>query len=97
MPTCFLFFNLDRRSRAYGNLGMANAQKTAIITSASQGIGKLVESILEVWLIESPRRVCSYSQREAGAKVMTVERFAPDPDTESRHWVRHDQAFAIVY
>jgi AraC family transcriptional regulator len=27
---------------------------------------------------------------------MRVERFSPDPDTEPRHWVRHDQAFAMM-
>jgi AraC family transcriptional regulator len=27
---------------------------------------------------------------------MRVERFPPDPDTERRHWVRHDQAFAMM-
>jgi AraC family transcriptional regulator len=27
---------------------------------------------------------------------MKVELFAPDPDTEPRHWVRHDQAFAMM-
>jgi AraC family transcriptional regulator len=27
---------------------------------------------------------------------MKVERFSPDPDTEPRHWVRHDQAFAMM-
>jgi AraC family transcriptional regulator len=27
---------------------------------------------------------------------MKVERFAPDPDTEPRHWLRHDQAFAMM-
>jgi len=27
---------------------------------------------------------------------MRVERFCPDPDTEPRHWVRHDQAFAMM-
>jgi AraC family transcriptional regulator len=27
---------------------------------------------------------------------MIVERFSPDPDTEPRHWVRHDQAFAMM-
>jgi AraC family transcriptional regulator len=27
---------------------------------------------------------------------MRVERFPPDPDTEPRHWVRHDQAFAMM-
>ena len=27
---------------------------------------------------------------------MKVERFAPDPETEPRHWVRHDQAFAMM-
>jgi AraC family transcriptional regulator len=27
---------------------------------------------------------------------MKVERFPPDPDTEPRHWVRHDQAFAMM-
>jgi AraC family transcriptional regulator len=27
---------------------------------------------------------------------MKVERFSPDPDTQPRHWVRHDQAFAMM-
>ena len=27
---------------------------------------------------------------------MKVERFSPDPDTKPRHWVRHDQAFAMM-
>ena len=27
---------------------------------------------------------------------MRVERFAPDPETEPRHWLRHDQAFAMM-
>jgi AraC family transcriptional regulator len=27
---------------------------------------------------------------------MRVELFPPDSDTEPRHWVRHDQAFAMV-
>ena len=27
---------------------------------------------------------------------MIVERFSPDPETEPRHWVRHDQAFAMM-
>ena len=27
---------------------------------------------------------------------MRVELFPPDPDTETRHWVRHDQAFAMM-
>ena len=27
---------------------------------------------------------------------MKVARFAPDPETEPRHWVRHDQAFAMM-
>jgi AraC family transcriptional regulator len=27
---------------------------------------------------------------------MKVEGFSPDPDTEPRHWVRHDQAFAMM-
>jgi AraC family transcriptional regulator len=27
---------------------------------------------------------------------MKVELFPPDPDTEPRHWVRHDQAFAMM-
>jgi AraC family transcriptional regulator len=27
---------------------------------------------------------------------MKVERFTPDPETEPRHWVRHDQAFAMM-
>src|SRR3984957_12423009 len=27
---------------------------------------------------------------------MKVERFSPDPETEPRHWVRHDHAFAMM-
>jgi AraC family transcriptional regulator len=27
---------------------------------------------------------------------MRLELFPPDPDTEPRHWVRHDQAFAMM-
>jgi AraC family transcriptional regulator len=27
---------------------------------------------------------------------MKVERFSPDPETVPRHWVRHDQAFAMM-
>jgi AraC family transcriptional regulator len=27
---------------------------------------------------------------------MRLELFSPDPDTEPRHWVRHDQAFAMM-
>ena len=27
---------------------------------------------------------------------MKVERFSPDPETEPRHWMRHDQAFAMM-
>src|ERR1700691_4257900 len=27
---------------------------------------------------------------------MKLERFSPDPETEPRHWVRHDQAFAMM-
>jgi AraC family transcriptional regulator len=27
---------------------------------------------------------------------MKIELFPPDPDTEPRHWVRHDQAFAMM-
>jgi AraC family transcriptional regulator len=27
---------------------------------------------------------------------MKIERVSPDPDTEPRHWVRHDQAFAMM-
>jgi len=27
---------------------------------------------------------------------MKIERFSPDPETEPRHWVRHDQAFAMI-
>jgi AraC family transcriptional regulator len=27
---------------------------------------------------------------------MIVERFSPEPETEPRHWVRHDQAFAMM-
>src|SRR5580693_1609609 len=32
----------------------------------------------------------------AWSKTMKVERFSPDPETEPRHWVRHDQAFAMM-
>src|SRR5438876_6509156 len=31
-----------------------------------------------------------------GVSNMRVERFSPDPETEPRHWVRHDQAFAMM-
>jgi AraC family transcriptional regulator len=31
-----------------------------------------------------------------GVPNMKVERFFPDPETEPRHWVRHDQAFAMM-
>src|ERR1700739_3092107 len=31
-----------------------------------------------------------------GVPNMKVELFPPDPDTEPRHWVRHDQAFAMM-
>jgi AraC family transcriptional regulator len=31
-----------------------------------------------------------------GGSTMKVERFSPDPETEPRHWVRHDQAFAMM-
>src|ERR1700689_1495358 len=31
-----------------------------------------------------------------GVPNMKVELFSPDPDTEPRHWVRHDQAFAMM-
>ena len=27
---------------------------------------------------------------------MKVERFSPDPEIDPRHWVRHDQAFAMM-
>src|SRR6202047_2581558 len=27
---------------------------------------------------------------------MKLERFSPDPNTDPRHWVRHDQAFAMM-
>jgi AraC family transcriptional regulator len=27
---------------------------------------------------------------------MIVERFSPDPETQPRHWLRHDQAFAMM-
>src|SRR5579864_6766343 len=27
---------------------------------------------------------------------MKVERFPPDPETKPRHWIRHDQAFAMM-
>jgi len=27
---------------------------------------------------------------------MKIERFSPDPETEPRHWIRHDQAFAMM-
>jgi AraC family transcriptional regulator len=31
-----------------------------------------------------------------GVREMKVELFPPDPETEPRHWVRHDQAFAMM-
>jgi AraC family transcriptional regulator len=31
-----------------------------------------------------------------GVPNMKVELFPPDPDTEPRHWIRHDQAFAMM-
>src|SRR5258708_5275842 len=37
-----------------------------------------------------------YPQHEALSKRMRVELFPPDSDTEPRHWVRHDQAFAMM-
>src|SRR5258708_25268277 len=37
-----------------------------------------------------------YPQHEALSKRMKVELFPPDSDTEPRHWVRHDQAFAMM-
>jgi AraC family transcriptional regulator len=36
------------------------------------------------------------SRDEYGVPNMKVERFPPDPETEPRHWVRHDQAFAMM-
>src|SRR5882672_2911270 len=36
------------------------------------------------------------SQHEAWTKRMRVELFHPDSDIEPRHWVRHDQAFAMM-
>ena len=46
-------------------------------------------------LIESPQRVI-FSQLEGWNKRMRVELFHPDSETEPRHWVRHDQAFAMM-
>src|SRR6266851_6290449 len=37
-----------------------------------------------------------YSQHEEWSKRMKVELFPPDSETEPRHWVRHDQAFAMM-
>src|ERR1700719_4763695 len=31
-----------------------------------------------------------------GVPSVKVELFSPDPETEPRHWVRHDQAFAMM-
>ena len=36
------------------------------------------------------------TKRWHGVKKMKVELFPPDSDTEPRHWVRHDQAFAMM-
>ena len=36
------------------------------------------------------------SQHEPWSKRMRVDLFHPDSDTEPRHWVRHDQAFAMM-
>jgi AraC family transcriptional regulator len=40
-------------------------------------------------------RQMSY-ETQYGVPNMKVERFPPDPDPEPRHWVRHDQAFAMM-
>src|SRR5882672_4740792 len=37
-----------------------------------------------------------YPHHEAWSKRMRVELVPPDSDTEPRHWVRHDQAFAMM-
>ena len=37
-----------------------------------------------------------YPQREGMKQRMRVELFQPESDTEPRHWVRHDQAFAMM-
>jgi AraC family transcriptional regulator len=37
-----------------------------------------------------------YSEHEDMVQRMRVELFTPEPDTEPRHWVRHDQAFAMM-
>src|SRR5260221_14394656 len=42
----------------------------------------------------SGRLICS--QHEPWSKRMRVELVRPDSDTEPRHWVRHDQAFAMM-
>src|ERR1700742_4202630 len=34
--------------------------------------------------------------KKAWSRRMIVELFPPDADTEPRHWVRHDQAFAMM-
>jgi AraC family transcriptional regulator len=36
------------------------------------------------------------TQHEAQSRRMRVELFPPDSDTAPRHWVRHDQAFAMM-
>src|SRR5438309_1332628 len=35
-------------------------------------------------------------REQYGVPNMKVERFSPDPETDPRHWVRHDQAFAMM-
>jgi Uncharacterized protein conserved in bacteria (DUF2252) len=41
-------------------------------------------------------QLCCHSEHEAWSKRMRVELCPPDSDTEPRHWVRHDQAFAMM-
>ena len=51
------------------------------------GFARWTNRVGECDVIHNPRH---------GVKEMNVEIFPPDPYTEPRHWVRHDQAFAMM-
>jgi hypothetical protein len=52
------------------------------------------ETITTWWLI--PWFSTDELRDQYGVPNMKVERFSPDPETGPRHWVRHDQAFAMM-
>src|SRR5205814_10107521 len=48
-------------------------------------------------ILKSAWKALGYIRKtKAWSKRMRVELFPPDSDTEPRHWVRHDQAFAMM-